>query len=77
MLAGPACHCVMQYLCNGLEEDMTARKAAITGTISERELLIKASGKMVLLDKLLPKLRAEGKKVRMAVSVRVCDDQQR
>ena len=31
--------------------------------LSELEQLVQASGKMVLLDKLLPKLRAEGHKV--------------
>ena len=30
---------------------------------SELEMLVQASGKMVLLHKLLPKLRAEGHKV--------------
>ena len=53
----------LQYLCNGLEEDIAARQAAKGGAFSELDLLIQASGKMVLLAKLLPKLREEGHKV--------------
>ena len=34
--------------------------------LSEVQQLVQASGKMVLMDKLLPKLRAEGHKVRTA-----------
>jgi hypothetical protein len=34
------------------------------------ELLVRASGKMVLLDKLLPKLRAEGRQVGLPAAAR-------
>ena len=54
------CH---PYLCNGLEEDIRGRRGGEGA--SERDLLVASSGKMVLLDKLLPKLRAEGHKVRL------------
>ncbi len=50
----------MQFLCEGLEEDVASRKAGLTGA----ELLTAASGKMLLLHKLLPKLRREGHKAR-------------
>jgi hypothetical protein len=57
----------LQYLCNGLEEDIAARRlasaGALGGPLSERKMLVRASGKMLLLDKLLPKLRAEGRQV--------------
>ena len=49
-----------QFLCEGLEEDVASRKAGLTGA----ELLTAASGKMLLLHKLLPKLRREGHKAR-------------
>jgi hypothetical protein len=52
-----------QYLCNGLEEDIAMRQAAKGASGGELELLMHASGKMVLLGKLLPKLRSEGHKV--------------
>ena len=51
----------VQYLCNGLEEDMASRR--LGSNMSELDAIIAASGKMVLLFKLLPKLRAEGRKV--------------
>jgi hypothetical protein len=51
-------------LCNGLEEDIQRRRLeAGAAATSELEQLVQASGKMVLLNKLLPKLRAEGHKV--------------
>ena len=52
----------LQFLCNGLEEDMALRRAMAQSTSDERELMERASGKMVLLAKLLPKLRAEGRR---------------
>ena len=55
----------LQFLCNGLEEDIQRRKLeAGSEPIPELEQLVQASGKMVLLHKLLPKLRSEGHKVR-------------
>jgi hypothetical protein len=68
--------CRLQFLCDGLEEDMTARWEATraaaaaegaAGLQKEVEALTRASGKMLLLHKLLPKLRAEGRQVRPAV----------
>ena len=47
-----------QFLCDGLEQDVAMRKAGLSTT----ELLTVASGKMLLLHKLLPKLRREGHK---------------
>ncbi len=56
-----------QYLCNGLEDDIALRRAQRESTFgagsSEADMLVASSGKMVLLDKLLPKLKAEGHKV--------------
>lgn len=43
--------------------------------LSEVQQLVQASGKMVLMDKLLPKLRAEGHKVHLAC--RQCETYQR
>jgi SNF2 family DNA or RNA helicase len=52
-----------QFLCNGLEEDIALRRSkALSDGFNERDLLERSSGKMVLLGKLLPKLRAEGKR---------------
>jgi hypothetical protein len=62
--------CCPQFLCNGLEDDMTlqwaaAHSAAADKTQRQREIenYTRASGKMLLLHKLLPKLRAEGRQV--------------
>jgi len=53
----------MQFLCRGLEEHVVFQQEMAGQKLSELEQLVQASGKMVLLDKLLPKLRAEGHKV--------------
>lgn len=46
------------------EDDMRVRwEAQYGGALQEVELLTRASGKMLLLHKLLPKLRAEGRQV--------------
>ena len=42
---------------------MTLQQAMQGQQLPELQRLVQASGKMVLLDKLLPKLRAEGHKV--------------
>uniref|UniRef100_A0A061RW02 Chromodomain-helicase-DNA-binding protein 7 n=1 Tax=Tetraselmis sp. GSL018 TaxID=582737 RepID=A0A061RW02_9CHLO len=56
--------CCHPYLCNGLEEHILHCEGKNGGQPrSELENLVAASGKMLLLDKLLPKLRAEGHKV--------------
>lgn len=71
-MSTPVALYVLQFLCNGLEEDMLARweaaKAAgaegtAEGSNKEVEAITRASGKMLLLHKLLPKLRSEGKQV--------------
>ena len=54
----------MQFLCNGLEDDMMSRRLQAGAKDTELNSLINASGKMVLLFKLLPKLQREGRKVK-------------
>ena len=49
------------FLCEGIEEDFTLKRGE--GKDDELQRLIASSGKMLLLAKLLPKLRAEGHKV--------------
>ncbi|KXZ48712.1 hypothetical protein GPECTOR_26g615 [Gonium pectorale] len=64
--------CCHPVLCDGLEDDLKAKLASQREAASlqaapseqfgcpELELLVRGSGKMLLLHKLLPKLRAEG-----------------
>lgn len=57
---------IVQFLCNGLEDDVYAKQLGWgqqPDNDTELRNLISNSGKMVLLFKLLPKLRAEGRKV--------------
>ncbi len=54
---------VLQFLCRGLEDHVTFQQAMQGQHQEELQQLVQASGKMVLLNKLLPKLRAEGHKV--------------
>ncbi len=51
------------FLCEGIEEDFTLKRGEGKG--DELQRLIASSGKMLLLAKLLPKLRAEGHKVQL------------
>ena len=53
----------VQFLCRGLEDYVTFEQQRAGQQLPELEQLVQASGKMVLLNKLLPKLRAEGHKV--------------
>lgn len=54
----------LQFLCNGLEEDLNMRLGKLKGRqLTPIEALETASGKLTLLGKLLPKLRSEGRKV--------------
>ena len=56
----------LQYLCDGFEDDIFHKQLKWGQQIdnsTELEYMINSSGKMVLLHKLLPKLRAEGRKV--------------
>ena len=62
--------CNHPFLLNGIEADFTRkRREAAAAAVpplpmpTQAELLIAASGKMVLLNKLLPKLKADGHKV--------------
>ena len=50
-----------RYLIRGVEQSMTNHKTA--AEVRAREAMLAASGKLVLLDKLLPKLRSEGRRV--------------
>ncbi len=58
-------HFCLQFLCEGLEDDMTQRwlTAGTAGDNSEVTRLTRSSGKMLLLHKLLAKLRGEGRQV--------------
>ena len=51
--------CNHLFLLNGVEEEFRAKQEAM----SEGDFLAKASGKLVLLDKLLPRLKEEGHRV--------------
>jgi SNF2 family DNA or RNA helicase len=55
--------CNHLFLLNGVEEDFRQKEANSGQTISEADFLVKASGKLVLLDKLLPRLKQEGHRV--------------
>eukprot|EP00854_Cymbomonas_tetramitiformis_P006879 gene6879-8213_t len=58
--------CNHPFLCSGLEEDFTAKRAAAAGGrdgLDTTQMYVDSSGKMVLLDKLLPKLKEGGHKV--------------
>ena len=64
----------LQYLCEGLEDDILGRQLGwgLHKTIDkETELrnMIETSGKMVLLHKLLPKLKSEGRKVSLTINM--------
>ena len=53
--------CNHPFLLNGVENEL--KKTDKTSTHSEGDFLVKASGKLVLLDKLLPKLKKDGHRV--------------
>jgi SNF2 family DNA or RNA helicase len=52
--------CNHLFLLNGVEEEFRRKEA---NSVSEADFLVKASGKLVLLDKLLPRLQQEGHRV--------------
>jgi SNF2 family DNA or RNA helicase len=52
--------CNHLFLLNGVEEEFRKKEA---NSVSEADFLVKASGKLVLLDKLLPRLKQEGHRV--------------
>jgi SNF2 family DNA or RNA helicase len=54
----------VQFLCNGIEDDMIMRLKAVNGKAPSRpEALEAASGKLLLVRKLLTKLRSEKRRV--------------
>lgn len=53
--------CNHVFLLNGIEEEF--REKTKREKLSEREILTRGSGKLVLLDKLLPRLKEEGHRV--------------
>jgi hypothetical protein len=55
--------CNHPFQCNGFQEDFQQKWIAGGGNPNHTAMLVAASGKMVLLDKLLPKLKAGGHKV--------------
>lgn len=55
--------CNHLFLVNGAEEEFRREHTASGTTLSEGDFLSKASGKLVLLDKLLPRLKEEGHRV--------------
>lgn len=70
--------CNHPFLINGAEEQILSEVKLINSFKSEEEIqlmgLIQSSGKMVLIDKLLPKLRQDGHKVLIfSQMVRVLD----
>ena len=66
--------CGAQWLCNGLEDDMMLKQQPSgAGTNDTLDALVHSSGKMLLLHKLLPKLRTEGRKVRLCQIQQFCN----
>jgi chromodomain-helicase-DNA-binding protein 7 len=55
--------CNHPFLLNGVEEDVRELERNSGEKSSEGDFLVKASGKLVLLDKLLPRLKADGHRV--------------
>lgn len=58
-----AIHAPPQFLCEGLEEDITMLQQLNGHQVSARDLLVRSSSKMVVLDKLLGHLREQKRKV--------------
>ena len=55
--------CNSAFLIKGVEEEFRQQEMLSRGSTSDVDLLLKSSGKLVLLDKLLPRLKEEGHKV--------------
>lgn len=55
--------CNHLFLLNGIEEEFRASQESEGNSLSEVDLLVKASGKLVLLDKLLPRLKENGHRI--------------
>jgi chromodomain-helicase-DNA-binding protein 7 len=63
--------CNHPFLLNGVEEDIRAKPDH--ENMNEGDFLVKASGKLVLLDKLLPRLRDDGHRVLIFSQFKVGD----
>lgn len=55
--------CNHLFLLNGVEEEFRREQSDAGREMAEGDFLVKASGKLVLLDKLLPRLKQEGHRV--------------
>jgi len=55
--------CNSAFLINGVEQEMRRKEKQEKSNISEADLLVKSSGKLVLLDKLLPRMKRDGHKL--------------
>jgi chromodomain-helicase-DNA-binding protein 7 len=55
--------CNHVFLINGAEAELRSTVLASGESLSEGDVLVRASGKLVLLDKLLPRLKEEGHRV--------------
>jgi len=66
--------CNHPFLLNGVEEDIRAQEEDSAEKLSEGDFLVKASGKLVLLDKLLPRLRDDGHRVLIFSQFKVRQD---
>ena len=55
--------CNHLFLLNGIEETFRESQKAEGLSLSEGDLLVKGSGKLVLLDKLLPRLKENGHRI--------------
>jgi chromodomain-helicase-DNA-binding protein 7 len=55
--------CNHPFLLRGVEEEIRQQEANASEKVSEGDFLVKASGKLVLLDKLLPRLKEDGHRV--------------
>ena len=55
--------CNHLFLLNGIEDEYREKQLAEGKQLSEGDLLVSASGKLVLLDKLLPRLKENGHRV--------------
>ena len=55
--------CNHAFLLNGVEEEMREQEKKAGSEMSEADFVVKCSGKLVLLDKLLPRLKRDGHRV--------------
>jgi superfamily II DNA or RNA helicase len=57
--------CNHLFLLNGIEEEFRAKQLEEGNALSEGDLLVASAGKLVLLDKLLPRLKENGHRILM------------